>query len=244
VVKFKRLDRDNNNVGDGEIMVEGRLIAKGTSAKKIVFTSAEKNPKVNDWAYLQFISSDPDNVVENCEFEYAYVGLMIHFANVKISDCLFHNNGRGLHFTSTDLRVDHCTFVDNRVGIYFTRLEGDMWITNNEISRNDVGILFVRQHINVVDFERADQGQDAPHLDKNNLYNNRKYNFSMGEGQERNISAAGNWWGTTEKTAISETIYDRNNDKTLGYIVFEPYLKTKVKDTGVRKSVSRPGGTP
>lgn len=238
VVKFKRLDRDNNKVGDGEIMVEGRLIAKGTGDKKIVFTSAEKNPKVNDWAYLQFISSDPDNVVENCQFEYAYVGLMIHFANVRISDCLFRNNGRGLHYTSTDLRVDNCTFVDNRVGIYFTRLEGDMWITNNEISRNDVGILFVRQHINVVDFERADQGQDAPHFDNNNIYNNRKYNFSMGEGQERNISAAGNWWGTTEKRAISETIYDRNNDKTLGYIVYEPYLQAPVKDTGVRKLVS------
>jgi hypothetical protein len=236
VIKFKRIDRDKNNVGDGEIMVEGRLIAKGTADKKIVFTSAEKNPKVNDWAYLQFISSDPDNVVENCQFEYAYVGLMIHFANVKISDSLFRNNGRGLHYTSTDLTVDHCTFVDNRVGIYFTRLEGDVKIFNNEISRNDVGILFVKQHINVVDFDHSDQGQEAPHIEKNNIYKNRKYNFSMGEGQERDISAAGNWWGTEERNAISETIYDKNNDKTLGHIVFEPYLKQSVKETGIRKN--------
>jgi hypothetical protein len=120
------------------------------------------------------------------------------------------------------------------VGIYFTRLEGDVWITNNEIARNDVGILFVKQHINVVDFDRADQGQEAPHFDRNNIYNNRKYNFSMGEGQERDIIAAGNWWGSTDGSVISETIYDRSNDKTLGDIVFEPYLKAQVKDTGVR----------
>jgi hypothetical protein len=62
----------------------------------------------------------------------------------------------------------------------------------------------------------------------------------MGEGQERDISAAGNWWGSTDRSVISETIYDRSNDKTLGDIVFEPYLKAQVKNTGVRNKAKVP----
>jgi hypothetical protein len=242
VVKFKRIDRDKNNVGDGEIMVEGRLIAKGTSDKKIVFTSAEEKPKISDWSYVQFISSDPDNVIENCEFQYAYAGVMIHYANVRISDTLFHNNRRGLHFTSTDMPVDHCTFVDNQVGIYFVRFEGKVRFTNNEISRNDVGVQFVKQHINLVDFENLDQGKEPPHFENNNIYNNRKYNFSLGEDQNRDINVAGNWWGTTDKDAIAETIFDRSNDKTLGRISFEPVLNAPVKGSGVQLSTSETKG--
>ncbi|HEY3309032.1 MAG TPA: right-handed parallel beta-helix repeat-containing protein [Desulfuromonadaceae bacterium] len=237
VVKFKRIDRDNNKVGDGEIMVEGRLIAKGTSDKKIVFTSAEEKPKVNDWSYLQFISSDSGNIIENCQFEYAYAGVMIHYANVRISDTLFRNNRRGLHYTSTDMRVDHCTFIDNIVGIYFVRMEGDTWITNNDISRNDIGVQFVKQHINLVDFNRLDQGKEYPHYDGNNIYDNRKYNVSLGEDQERNFSVAGNWWGTTDKETIAEAIYDQSKDKSLGRIFFEPFLKAPVQHTGVRDAV-------
>jgi hypothetical protein len=234
VVKFVKTDKDNNSVGDGEIMVEGRLIAKGTSDKRILFTSAEVNPKKGDWSYVQFISSDPDNVIENCQFEYAYAGVMIHYANVKLSNNLFINNRRGLHFTSTDMPVDHCTFVDNLIGIYFVRHEGDVRFTNNEITRNEIGVLSVKQHINLVDFETMDQGKEPPRFEGNNIYNNSKYNFSLGEDQDRGLNIAGNWWGQTKKEAIADTIYDQSNDKTLGKITFEPYLTAPVKGTGVR----------
>jgi uncharacterized GH25 family protein len=234
VVKFRRIDRDNNGIGDSEIMVEGRLIAKGTSDNRIVFTSAEEKPKANDWSYLQFISSDPDNVIENCEFEYAYVGVMIHYANLKISDTLFRHNGRGLHYTSSDLSVQHCTFVNNRVGIYLMRFEGDVRIANNEISGNDIGAQFVRQHVNAVDFEHVDQGKEPPHFENNNIRDNRKYNFSLGEGQDLDINVAGNWWGVTGKAAIAEAMYDRSNDSGLGKIFFEPFLKAPVANAGLR----------
>lgn len=237
VVKFKRIDRDKNNVGDSEIMVEGRLVAKGTSDKRIVFTSAEGKPKISDWSYVQFISSDPDNVIEYCEFGYAYAGVMIHYANVRISDTLFRNNRRGLHFTSTDMPVDHCTFVDNQVGVYFVRFEGNVKFTSNEISNNDVGVQFVKQHINLVNFTKLDQGKEPPYFDGNNIYDNRKYNFSLGEDQDRDVNVSGNWWGSTNKEAISDTIYDRSNDKTLGRIVFEPFMSSSVKSTGVRNTV-------
>lgn len=240
VVKFKRIDRDQNSVGDGEIMVEGRLIAKGTADKKILFTSAEQKPAKNDWSYVQFISSDPGNELENCQFEYAYTGVMIHYANVAISNSLFNNNRRGIHFTSTDLPVDHCSFVDNQIGVYFVRYEGKVRFSNNDITRNEIGVQFVRQHINLVDFDRIDQGKEPPLFADNNIHNNQKYNFSLGEDQDRDIDVAGNWWGTADRKAIAELIYDRNHDQTLGRIFFEPFLTAPVKDAGLRSTAPAP----
>jgi hypothetical protein len=39
-----------------------------------------------------------------------------------------------------------------------------------------------------------------------------------------NVDAANNWWGTTDQTAISNQIHDRNNDFNLGIVNFTPFL--------------------
>jgi hypothetical protein len=114
------------------------------------------------------------------------------------------------------------------------RYEGNVRFKNNEITRNEIGIKFVKQHINLVDFERLDQGNELPHFEDNNIYENQKYNYSLGEDQNRDVYVPGNWWGTTDKKTIGDLIFDRSNDTTLGKIYFEPYLMTPVKGTGVR----------
>jgi hypothetical protein len=234
IIRFKKIDRDHNDIGDGEILVEGRLVAQGTRDKKIIFTSAEEKPGVNDWSYLQFLASDPGNVIENCQFEYAFAGVMVHYSEVRISDSLFRNNNRGLHYNTADLHVEHNTFTDNRIGIRFMRFEGNVQITNNDITSNDIGVLFVRQHVNAVDFEHLNRGRETPGLQGNNIASNRNYNFSLGEGQDRDINVAGNWWGATSRETISESIYDQSKDASLSKIIYEPFLTGPVPAAGMR----------
>lgn len=234
VIKFMRIDRDRNGIGDSEILVEGRLVARGAAEKRIVFTSAETKPGINDWSYLQFLASDPGNVIEQCQFEYAFAGIMIHFADVRISDCLFRNNNRGLHYNTANLTVEHSTFIENRIGIRCTRFEGDVSITANEISRNDIGVLFVRQHVNAVDFDLLNSGKEHPRIQGNNIENNRSYNFSLGEGQDRDVNVSGNWWGASQRKEIADLIFDRNEDEKLSSVIFEPYLSAAVRYAGVR----------
>lgn len=245
VVKFRRIDRDHNEIGDGEILVEGRLVARGTGDQEIVFTSAEQHPAVNDWSYVQFLAADPGNVIEHCRFEYAFAGVMVHYAELLISDTLFSHNNRGLHYNTADLTVEHCTFTGNRIGIRFMRLEGQVRITGNAISGNDVGLLFVRQHVNAIDFDRLNRGKENPGIRDNNICDNRNYNFSLGEGQDRDLDVAGNWWGTDRAPRIAATIYDQTKDNGLSRVVFEPFLSAPVADAGVRgPQPSPPAGKP
>lgn len=233
-VKFVKMDRDGNEVGDGEIMVEGRLIAKGTKDKPIRFVSAEANPSINDWSYLQFIASDTGNLLEYCQFENAFAGVMIHYAEVRIVDCLFRNNNRGLHFNTADLHAEHNTFVDNRIGIRFMRFEGDILIKNNQIAGNDIGVLFVRQHVNAVNFDQLNKGTELPRFVSNNISGNLKYDFTLGDGQDRDVPVAGNWWGTAKADEISDRMYDKGKDGSLSRIIFEPHLQSPVSGAGMR----------
>lgn len=233
-IKFIRVDQDNNGFGDGEILIEGRLVARGTRDKRIVFTSAEENPQINDWSYVQFIAAEADNIIEYCQFEWAYAGVMVHYSNVKITDCIFTNNNRGLHFNTANLLVDHNNFVNNKVGIRFMRFEGNISVSNNLIRNNDIGVLFVRQHINAVDFMKLDKSIEPPHFFNNNLFDNKKYNVSLGDGQNLDINVSKNWWGENKKEKIHKTIYDNKDDKELSRVIFIPFLTKAVQGAGVR----------
>ena len=234
VVKFARLDRDRNDIGDGEILVEGRLVARGTREQRIRFTSAEARPAVNDWSYVQFLAADPGSVLEYCQFEHAFAGVMIHYAEVAISDCLFRGNNRGLHYNTATLRVEHTTFEENRIGIRFMRFEGDVRISDNQITRNDVGVLFVRQHVNAVDFDRLNRGTEPPRFINNNIFANHKYNVSLGEGQDLDFWMLNNWWGSAVPAEVAETVFDRSKDDSLSRILVEPMRSAPVAGAGVR----------
>ncbi len=236
-IRFAKVDRDQNNVGDGELRVEGRIVARGTAAERIAFTSAEKSKSVRDWSYIHLLASQENNVFEYCRFEYGFSGVQVHYSNVRIEDCLFSNNHEGLHFNTANVVAEHNTFTGNGSAIRFKRLEGRVVIRNNEIYGNEVGVLFGRQQINAVDFKNLNNPIDYPLFAKNSFHNNRKYNFSMGEGQSLDIKVENNWWGSDQPVKISEGIFDKGNDSELGEIFFKPFLLSPLQNSGVRGGV-------
>ncbi|MBU0730547.1 MAG: hypothetical protein KKE17_00525 [Proteobacteria bacterium] len=224
-VKFERIDRDNNNIGDGEIMVEGRIIARGSSERKITFTSAEKEPKPKDWSYVNIIASGAPNVFEHCVFEYGYSGIQSHYSNATVTDSLFHKNNEGLHFNTVNLVAERNSFIDNGVGIKFSRLEGKVLLRHNLVTNNGIGIQFVHQHINAVDFDNLHKVIEPPVFEENSIYANSKYDFSMGDRQAIDLSMKNNWWGSDSSAVISDHIFDKNDDDELGVVLYDPFLK-------------------
>jgi len=236
VVKFKRLDRDTNGVGDGEILIEGRIVARGTKDKKIIFTSAEGKPKANDWSYVVILSTGSENVFEFAEFHYAFTGIQVHYSKARLTDCLFADNNEGMRFNRSNIILEYTSFINNDIGVRFPRLEGNVAVRNNLFRNNNVGLLFMRPHVNTVGFEEPIKVENMPLFRDNNIYDNHNYNAKVGDRQYLNLDVTNNWWGNTSKDEIGRSIFDKKNDSELGNVNYWPVLSGPVKFAGVRDS--------
>ena len=62
-------------------------------------------------------------------------------------------------------------------------------------------------------------------INYNNIYGNTWYDVVNHDAQNpSDIDATNNWWGTTEESIIQTHIYDWYDDKSLGLVIFKPYL--------------------
>jgi parallel beta-helix repeat protein len=227
-ISFRRLDRNEDKIGDGEIRVLGGITAEGTPEKPIIFASAEEPATNLDWSYLLIFTSSKLNRLAWCEFHNAFSGLQVHFSTATVRNCSFTGNHEGLRFGRADLVVNGSRFADNDIGIRFTRMEGPVVITGNEITGNRIGIFLVPSGQNIRDFFEPDRGGrpwNTGHLriSANNIHGNSWYNLDLGEKQFWNLDVSQNYWGSSDKEAISATIFDQRRDESLGLAIFEPY---------------------
>jgi hypothetical protein len=103
-------------------------------------------------------------------------------------------------------------------------------ILNNTISANSIGISL------------SGFGYDStPTIQNNNLQDNSDYNFYLQESNNANVSY--NWWGTTDESTISKSIYDYKNDFNFGKVTFAPIL-TSPNPQAANVIISNPAITP
>jgi hypothetical protein len=103
--------------------------------------------------------------------------------------------------------IENNLITNNHDGI---DIEGPNTVINNTIENNYIGI----QQVNNFDF---------PTVIYNNLQNN-SYNLFLSHLVTSNVNATYNYWGTTNQTAISNTIYDNKDDSNLGTVNLVPFL--------------------
>lgn len=240
VIRFKRIDRDGDGVGDGELRVTGRIIARGTPEKPIHFMSAELKPRAGDWSYLLLFTSGEQNVIEHSTFEHAFTALQIHFSRAVIRDSIFRNNREGIRFGRAELDIAHNEIRNNGIGIRYHRLEGPVEIHGNVIKENDIGLFLVPSSQQFVDFSADTYIPDfrysrTPIIKDNIIADNLKYNFQLGERLASDIPVDGNWWGNVDVAHIHTTIFDREQDPELGSVKVLPILSTPVSGAGPRK---------
>jgi len=221
VVKFEWIDEDGDEIGDGELTVEGRLVAKGTKDRFIVFTSARENPGMKDWTYVQ-VSVNKEAVVEYCRFEYAFSGLQVHYSTGTVRNCVFRNNFEGIRFSTTDVLIEHNDIVDNYYGIRCEAHGSKTVIRRNRFSGNEFAFFPVQRN------------WDSVRILENNFEGSRSYDVKFGINQKQDMDFTGNWWGTADPSEIAGKIYDGASEPTLGRVRFRPFLQRKVEECGVR----------
>lgn len=191
------------------MLVKGRLIAKGKKGSAVSFTS-EQRKGASDWDEIQ-LEYATGSVIDNCIFEYATWGLHSHFTNLIVSDSIFKNNFGGMRFRSGPAEIRHSTFENNSIGI--RAYIGNAVIKGNVIRNNETGI-FVRE-----------KGGGLV-ITGNNIYGNTNYGIRVGDFNNEDVNARGNWWGEGDP---SSAIFDEKYEPGIGKVYYEPYLKDPLK---------------
>lgn len=204
-VLFVPNDKDGDGVGDAELLVEGAMIARGTAAAPIIFTSAAAQPQPADWKYLYFDFArvaELDYIVA----EYAYSGVQVHFCRARVTNSIFRYNVDGLRFSTVNLLAAGNRLYNNQHGLRFEERGGEAYIHHNEIRDNDIGIFVVTRSAN------------KSRIELNNIAGNRQYNVKLGWQQSSAVTLPQNWWGTQDAAAIDETFLDQKIDASLGRV--------------------------
>ncbi len=207
--------------GSQTIMVQGRLMARGTEADSIIFTSNAALPAPGDWGLINFYYADePGSSLEYCIIEYG------GYSELTLTSI-------AIQFTSAPVNIAHSTITQSgQTGIWVTHTSRANIIQCVISDNADYGIVWDYSSIGKIrhskimnngnygiynglingspylDLGRADEfgcntfiGNDATHpLPNWQVYIDHFLNTT---------SAAGNWWGTTDEDFIDANYIHR-----------------------------------
>jgi len=204
-IEFVRIDRDGDEIGDAELLIEGGLTAVGTPEAPIVLTSAEPTPQPGDWKYL-YLDFAKNGEVEYVVSEYAYSGIQVHFCRASVKNSVFRHNIDGVRFSTVNIEVSGNRIYDNNNGLRYEERNSTAHVHHNDIRGNDTGLFVVT---------RSD---DKALIELNNIVENRRSNVKLGLTQSGDVTLPRNWWGTTDKQEITSTFFDHRYDESLGTV--------------------------
>jgi parallel beta-helix repeat protein len=146
-IRFTRADSNGDGIGEHELFSQGTLLAIGTAAQPIRFTSAAKNPRRGDWGALNMMMAETGNRLEHCVIEFAYRGFHAHFASAVLRDSLLRDNQRGAQFQESRVVIERCRLFDNSNGLQFRDSEVDL--IDSHIARNQWGVRCVYSTVRI-----------------------------------------------------------------------------------------------
>jgi hypothetical protein len=230
-----------------ELIVRGKLLARGTKENMIVFTSAEGSPHAGDWGAINFQDSS-ENIIEYCDISYADTGVHGHGVQASVANCYLHDNGVGVGFkdveqyrTRGSMNIFNNRIIGNGGGVLCGKGTRSA-ISHNEISNNTIYGIFGKMaysaNVKLNNIVRNEKGvilyaTRGCRLSQNNIADNEEYNVSMLEGQSWNADARDNWWGTNDKRKIKKLIWDKDEDGALGVVDFSDFTAAPIEGAGI-----------
>ena len=165
-----------------------------------------------------------DNVIFDC----SSAGIKVGSPSSSASQTTIYNTAviEGNTIINTHCGIDatwqedirNNTIANNEVGI-----DGGETIEGNLIINNIYGIKGGAEiRSNTIVNNSVGVQSSFRTLVYNNIYNNSEFNVRSLSSD--NVNATHNWWGTTNTSAIEQTIYDYYEDFNLGKVSFAPIL--------------------
>jgi len=126
--------------GNFSITVDGRLIANGTNAKPITFTSDRLTPDVGDWSTI-LLSGTQQSSLTYCKIEYGTSGITLESGGLVILNSFVrYNSGNGITILNGDFTAEYNEFAGNiGSGVYIAGCNRAI-VENNNLTSNGDGI--------------------------------------------------------------------------------------------------------
>lgn len=206
-VLFDYVDSDGDGFGESGLFIAGAVTAAGTAAEPVVFAPLAGPLRPGLWDTIQIEEGGASRLTA-CRFTGARWALHAHFTDLLLEESRFEGNEGGVRFRGGPMVIRRNVFTGNGTALRFW--ESSPEITGNVFTGNGTAI-----------FSR--QGSAGGTITGNDFFDNRDYHIKLGELQEEDVAATGNWWGTVDGTRIGELIYDRADDSYLGAVIYEPF---------------------
>lgn len=190
------------------LIVRGALKAVGRKGEEIVFSSSKKSSD-GRWQEI-LLESASDSTMEHCIIENASGGLQVHDTKLNLIACTIRNTKVGLRFRGGPININKCQFTGNGIGL--RSYKGLGHISESDFTNNEIGI-FIRE-----------KGGGLT-ITGSNLFQNKTYNMRLGDFNNEDVQASGNWWGNENPLA---TIFDARNEPGIGHVLFEPFSKERI----------------
>ena len=207
-----------------EIIVQGVLIANGTAARKIAFTSSNHEPKMGDWYGINIASARQGSELNYTIIEYAYNGLTIKKSSPKISNSQIRYNfysGLTIEIKSNPDLQGNIISENGYAGVV-CRLGSNPVLSDNIITLNQIGIIaFGNSSPNLGSLTQG----TGYNIGRNTIVDNQEYNIHNHSSQE--IKAENNTWGSTNQKAIAGTIYDASDEAKYGAVDVNPVFRSR-----------------
>lgn len=137
VVRFRR-----TVPGEGAgpvLLVQGRIVAKGSAGEPVRFTSAFPDPGAGEWQGIILLGSEKKNLFEQCRVEGAVAGIDASFSTITLKDISLSACGTGARFQDSIITVDGGEASGCRVGMELAESEAD--VRNITVRGNRFGMM-------------------------------------------------------------------------------------------------------
>lgn len=143
VVRFG--GRRDKNVQNSFLLVYGRVVARGTREKPILFTSHFAQSMAGDWQGIAMLGSEKKNLLENCRIEGAETGLDSSYSTVTLKNVHFNRCGMGARLRDTVVFSTGGGASGCIVGLYLMDSEAEL--RDAGVSGNRQGVVAERSSL-------------------------------------------------------------------------------------------------
>jgi parallel beta-helix repeat protein len=197
----------SNNLVTGEIHLTGPSTVLNNKINGTVSVQTDIIGGSQDADNLQGTPMISNNTIIGGGINGIGISFLTAFTNhIVVSDNTINNcNNAGVAAEGIGI-IQNNLISSNHDGI---DIEGSNTVLNNTIENNYIGIQQISNFLSSIAY--------------NNIQNN-SYNFFLHQSVTGSVNATYNYWGTTNQTAISNSIYDNKDDSSLGTVNFVPFL--------------------